>query len=299
MKVQSPRCPFASVHSCPRYYQSLSLLGNAGFTKIEKSEDEKLLDFWVEHPLWPATGEQATGMFGGNEGFNAYSNFCPEVTYDAFGLFASTLTKPVDEIDRECAARFLKERGVPRGDPRWTWSSISAQHYSECPLYSTLSHDWPRVLGRSMPKQSSSGATSIAPFDVFISHASEDKDDFVRPLAAALTQMGLRVWYDEWTLKLGDSLRKKIDEGLFQAEYGVVVISKNFISKSWPQAELDGLFAREMQGRKVILPIWHNITADEVTKYSPMLAGKLAAPTNQGIELIAKAIFAVVRKEPL
>lgn len=295
--MKSPRCQFASVHTCPRYYQSLSLLGGAGFTKIEKSEDEKLFDFWKEHPLWPATDEQATGTFGGNEGPNTFYNFCPEVMYDAFGLFASFLSKPVDDIDRDCAARILKRDGVPRDDPRWIWSDIRGQHYTECPIYSTLSHDWPRVLGRSVPTSRSSDGSHMAPFDVFISHASEDKDDFVRPLAAALTELGLRVWYDEWTLSLGDSLRRKIDEGLSQAEFGIVVLSKNFISKSWPEAELDALFAREMQGRKVILPVWHNITVEEVTKYSPLLAGKLAAPTNQGVESVAKTVFDVVRKE--
>ena len=50
-------------------------------------------------------------------------------------------------------------------------------------------------------------------YDVFISHASEDKDTVVRPLANALLQRGLKVWYDEFELKIGDSLRRKIDKG--------------------------------------------------------------------------------------
>jgi hypothetical protein len=49
---------------------------------------------------------------------------------------------------------------------------------------------------------------------LFISHASEDKEDFVRPLAETLQQLGVKVWYDEFTLKVGDSLRRKIDSGL-------------------------------------------------------------------------------------
>ena len=114
-------------------------------------------------------------------------------------------------------------------------------------------------------------------YDAFISHASEDKDAFVRPLAQALTHSGLSIWYDEFTLTVGDSLRRKIDEGLRASRYGVVVLSPNFFAKNWPQEELDGLYSREVAGVKVILPVWYNITADEVRACSPLMAGKLAA----------------------
>lgn len=105
-------------------------------------------------------------------------------------------------------------------------------------------------------------------WDVFISHASEDKDDFVRPLAERLRHEGLRVWYDDFTLTVGDSLRRSIDRGLAKSRYGVVVISPNFLKKEWPQKELDGLVAREVGGIKVILPVWHNIGADQIRAYT-------------------------------
>ena len=114
-------------------------------------------------------------------------------------------------------------------------------------------------------------------WDVFISHASEDKESFVRPLARALTDSGLVVWYDEWSLTVGDRLRQKIDEGLAASRYGIVVLSGNFFSKRWPQDELEGLFSREIAGVKVILPVWHNIDVEGVRQYSPMLAGRVAA----------------------
>jgi len=116
-------------------------------------------------------------------------------------------------------------------------------------------------------------------YDVFISHASEDKEDFVRPFANQLRSKGLRVWYDEFELKIGDSLRRSIDNGLSSSRYGIVVLSVPFFSKEWPQRELDGLFAREVNGEKVILPIWHKISKDEVMKYSPMIADMLALNT--------------------
>lgn len=117
-------------------------------------------------------------------------------------------------------------------------------------------------------------------YDFFISHASEDKDGFVRGLAEALQARGARVWYDEFALRVGDSLREKIDQGLANSRFGVVVLSKHFFSKEWPQKELNGLFSREVEGVARILPIWHEISKDEVASYSPMLADKVALNTS-------------------
>jgi hypothetical protein len=116
-------------------------------------------------------------------------------------------------------------------------------------------------------------------YDFFISHASEDKESFVRPLANTLIKNGIKVWYDEFQLQIGDSLRKKIDEGLKFSKYGIVVLSRDFFNKNWPEYELNGLVAREMDGIKVILPIWHNVTRDEVLSFSPTLADKVALNT--------------------
>lgn len=117
-------------------------------------------------------------------------------------------------------------------------------------------------------------------YDFFISHASEDKDDIVRELANALQNEGLKVWYDEFVLKIGDSLRKNIDAGLINSKYGIVIISPNFIKKNWPEYELNGMIAKEMNGHKVVLPIWHKVTKNEVINFSPTLADKLALNTS-------------------
>jgi len=123
-------------------------------------------------------------------------------------------------------------------------------------------------------------------WDAFICHASEDKKDFVDALARRLHDSGLSVWYDVFSLKLGDSLRGKIDEGLANSRYGIVVLSKHFFAKEWPQNELDGLMSREIAGTKVILPIWHKITAEEVRQHSPILAGRVAARSKHGLEKV-------------
>ena len=128
--------------------------------------------------------------------------------------------------------------------------------------------------------------------DVFLAHASEDKDEVARPLAEALKQFGLSVWYDEYSLRLGDSLRQSIDDGLSQAKFGIVVLSPSFFEKSWPQWELDGLVAREVKaGKKLILPVWHKVDHDAVLQYSPPLADKVGVSTSLGIQHVAERVF--------
>jgi hypothetical protein len=127
--------------------------------------------------------------------------------------------------------------------------------------------------------------------DVFISHASEDKDEIVRPLANALINEGLNVWYDEFTLRIGDSLRQKIDQGLANSRVGLVVLSSKFISKGWTNYELDGIVTKTVSGEQILLPIWHNITKQQVVDFSPSLADKVARSTaTHTVEEIAKEI---------
>jgi TIR domain-containing protein len=145
-------------------------------------------------------------------------------------------------------------------------------------------------------------ALPVAPaqkdYDVFVCHASEDKDTVVRPLAEALRQEGLSVWYDEFELRIGTSLRRSIDAGLANSRFGAVVLSESFFGKGWSNYELDGLVTREVaqSGTQIILPIWHKVTKDEVTAYSPSLADKLALRTaDSTVSEIAAEIASVVQ----
>lgn len=124
---------------------------------------------------------------------------------------------------------------------------------------------------------------------LFISHASEDKDAFVRPLAETLT-IDFDVWYDEYQLVVGASLLEEISKGLATCDYGIVVLSKSFFSKKWPQNELNGLFSLEEKDKKVILPVWHDVGEAEVKKYSPILADRLAAKSEDGILAVVQEI---------
>ena len=136
---------------------------------------------------------------------------------------------------------------------------------------------------------------------LFIAHASEDKGEIARPLAEGLTTVGFDVWYDEFSLRLGDSLSREIDRGLSQCDYGVVILSRGFFSKNWPRKELDALVAREAyEGAsvKIVLPVWHSINHREVIEFSPTLADRFAVSTSNGIPAVVEAIVKAVRPTP-
>ncbi|RRK32770.1 TIR domain-containing protein [Schaedlerella arabinosiphila] len=121
---------------------------------------------------------------------------------------------------------------------------------------------------------------SMEEYDVFVSHSTEDKESFANEFVQLLqNDFGLKVWYDAISIKWGDSIRTEIDKGLKKSKFGVVILSRSYISKYWTNYELEGLFQRESNGGKLILPIWHNITKQEVQNFSPSLAGKMAMNT--------------------
>ena len=134
--------------------------------------------------------------------------------------------------------------------------------------------------------------------DVFISHASEDKKAVARPLAQKLRDEGVDVWYDDFALKLGDSLRQSIDHGLTQSRYGVVILSENFFAKKWPQRELDALFALEQHGQQRVLPVLHGLSQEDATEYAPLLGNKVSISTEAGLDTVVDRILEVVLAPP-
>ena len=135
-------------------------------------------------------------------------------------------------------------------------------------------------------------------YDVFISHASEDKDAIVRPLATELERLSVRVWYDEFSLKLGDSLSASIDKGLKESRFGLLVLSKSFLVKNWPEYEYRSLLTRQIDGEKVILPLWYGVTKEDVKGYSLFLADIMSFPVSEDNLMVATlAILRVVRPD--
>jgi len=133
------RCPYTSIHRCPRYFESVALLSDVKVTApLPKEVYDTVRAKWQAHELAPATGETATSVSGGGAP-NCYANFCPEVAYDTFKLFASSLIRINDSIDREIAERVIREDPTPdEKDWRWSWSSVEPLHYTDCALYAKL-----------------------------------------------------------------------------------------------------------------------------------------------------------------
>jgi hypothetical protein len=127
-------------------------------------------------------------------------------------------------------------------------------------------------------------------WDLFLSHASEDKDACVRPLAKKLIDMGIKIWYDEFEIDWGDSIREKIDHGLTESRFAIVILSPDYFKKSWTSNELNGYFTLESKDAKRILPIWFNVTIEQVRDYSPILADRVSANFSDGIDNIMSKI---------
>lgn len=149
---------------------------------------------------------------------------------------------------------------------------------------------------RSRPEQQEVAAM----YDVFISHASEDKADFVQPLVEALQDAGIRVWYDALDMQWGKGLREQIDNGIKRSKYAILVFSKNFFAKKWPKRELDGILAKEEITGATPLPIWYNISYEDVYEFSPTLSGLYSLSTDKySIPDICKAFSLILEKESI
>lgn len=120
--------------------------------------------------------------------------------------------------------------------------------------------------------------------DVFICHASEDKDTVARPFAEKLTKGGIVVWYDEFSLRWGSKLMKKITEGIQASKIGIVILSPNFFEKKWPQLELDALVELLNVDDGELLPLRYNLTPEDIKKNLPLLAGILSRSWDDGVD---------------
>lgn len=193
---------------------------------------------------------------------------------------------PIDEYDT-----FLKSQGKYRE---------AAQQLAE--TVAEVKGPWIRFVAIGLRTESAHETVTGGredQWDVFISYASEDREAVADPLARILSACGLRVWYDQTELKVGASLRRTIDAALAQSRYGVVILSKHFFSKHYPNRELDGLAQREIEGRDVILPVWYDVTDADVRQFSPPLADRVASKWDEGVETVAEKLLDVILPEAM
>jgi hypothetical protein len=130
-------------------------------------------------------------------------------------------------------------------------------------------------------------------WDAFISHASEDKEDFVKPLADELENLGLNVWYDDFELSVGDQIPREIERGLSDSDYGIVILSDSFFEKSWTQEELGSLIQRDMnEPDKVILPVCYGMSPEEVQSHHTQLGKRyLISGDSSTVSEVAQELY--------
>lgn len=131
----------------------------------------------------------------------------------------------------------------------------------------------------------------------FMSHDSRDKEEVARPLVHELGHLLCPVWYDEFSLKVGDSLTESIDRGIREASKCVVVLSPNFLENpGWSNAEFKSIMNRHIKEGAVILPVWHQVTRDDVYNYSSFLVDIFGSNTSKGIEAVARDLYKALKQ---
>jgi len=251
---------------------------------FQKATDDQIAAFLKRKVYW-------VGFRRGSQGTRA----CIADSYDAQYLGVSR------ERLQQCAA-ILAASGFFQLDPSGEYASAGATLLLEA---RSLDKERDAFLGLSPSLTEGTGqlsktATTDVPYDVFVSHATEDKD-YVEPLVQALERAGIRVWFDKSALEWGDDLRAAIDRGLTNCRYGIVVFSQAFLrKKKWTEYELNSLFAREQAGNKLILPIWHGITREDLLQYSPGFADRLAkiSSTDSHDDIVQSLLRMVGRSNP-
>ena len=116
-------------------------------------------------------------------------------------------------------------------------------------------------------------AKTLPEYDVFISHANKDKEDLIEELYQSLQKLGISIFYDKESLEWGDNWKERILNGTKKAEFAIIVISENFFDREWTERELSEFLNRQNRnGQKLILPIVHNITMQQLQEKYPNVA---------------------------
>lgn len=148
------------------------------------------------------------------------------------------------------------------------------------------------VRDRTYMRQRESRMKPVA----FIAHDSRDKEQIARPLATSLNQNLCRVWFDEFSLNIGDSLRDQIEKGLKECRRCILILTPHFLSNAgWPKKEFDSIFTREVLDKEnLVLPVWANVSVRDVYEYSPSLANRLGIDWALGVEEVTRRLLKVV-----
>lgn len=298
-KGMASRCPFATVEVCPRYYQSLSLLPEAGFTGIPDKENAKLLKKWKSSDLWPKIDEQATSVSKSDSRLSTLSNFCPEVLYDSFGYFCTFLSSYADEIESDMSHRMLNKQGAASNDPRWRWSSAISQHYSECPLFSVIEHrsrNETRHVAAVKPVKSSkterisnvenSQLTEAKEPLVFMSYDTRDIAlvNAIDDVLQRIFNKSVKTFIAKRDIKAGDdAFKTMLHENLAKCAVVLAVCTKRSVTSPWLWFESGAGF--EKSG---LIPVWSGVKPLEFKAPMTIFQGKNIQDKDEVHELLSK-----------
>ena len=137
----------------------------------------------------------------------------------------------------------------------------------------TPAYEVPIEGDKILPVSNRTQTTAESKYDVFISHANKDKIEYVDSLRTEINKLGINVFYDTDVLSWGDNWKKKILDGTAKSEFAIIIISKNFFGREWTERELKEFLERQNNsGQKIILPLLHDITFDELAEQYPSLS---------------------------
>ena len=132
----------------------------------------------------------------------------------------------------------------------------------------------------------------------FISHDSIDKDLIARPIAIGLAKLMCPVWFDEYSLNIGDHLRESIEKGIRECTKCVLILSPNFINnKGWTKVEFNSIFTRELiEETNIVLPVWCGVSKKELYEYCPTLVDKVGVKIELGLETVIGKLNNAIRQ---
>jgi len=250
--------------SVKRIITKANIPSNMGFEKfIDQSKantPEEIIGFSLYY-LMLYGGEDVVNSSMSKDILNLYN----------FNFSETSIAVKMKILEKKGYITYLERSGSPSG---YILTQEGMEHFDDLapPVESTA-----EGFKISNGDETNQKQTNASEGGIFISHASEDKEGFVEPLARKLESRGLKIWYDDFQLSVGDSIPEEIDKGLSKSDYGIVVLSDAFFQKDWPKEELRSLIHMNIdKSYNSILPIWYGIGKDEITEYSPLLSTRFA-----------------------
>jgi hypothetical protein len=233
------------------------------------------------------------------------SYYIPQVSVPIMDVLVWILNKTQEILNYRNAVQvemgFVGERKIPSSELHFTGriylyseTDVPDNDFEKLRIAAQKDKLFVSLRGRQFAVERSKLEKPLA----FISHDFRDKDAVAGPIAMGLSNLLCPVWYDEYSLKVGDRLRESIERGIRECEKSVIVLSHNFLNNpGWSKVEFNSIFTREIiETKDVVLPVWVDVTKEQVFEYCPSLVDRLAVQWARGVEVVVRELYrAIVR----